>query len=662
LDTALREAQEGRQQIERDRADLERKHREADEIRATIDEQRAQLAERRGKIETDRADLMLREEAAAAQQQRVDEWRRQVAEEMAGIAAAAEDAEDTQQTAAALAERQRKLDARQAELNDQAAETDRARGELEALRQQLADRGTELDGLTEALDHRTAELDDRTAQLELQAEQLDARAQGLAEQAQSTDDQADSADELHRQIEELTQRVRDLEPLEAQAAEANDRAEALQARLDEAERKLESLSTRGDTVVGFDGDDTLAGSGTFNDAEREAYESQITELRDELAAAKAAASMAGNADGGNVDDALRSRAEELDRRAAELEAKQQKYRETLAQSKEMIAAEKQAVRQQQSEVENASAQVTEERERLRVKKQKLIQADEYLKGRRVKLTRYRKLLRKRSMAVKNSQIQADSAGAQYQGLEKERQMLIEVKKFLESSEAEMARRWSTGKAAGNVATLFLALAAIVTVSWFASIEVAKPVWSATIGFEIDADAAPGGNWAQTQRQTLLTEAVLTDTVHRLRREGITEHGGADALRARLEQDMTVTGQPPALTVELATTDRTAAPQLLDALGRAFLGHQMSLDRAEGRADSTTIATPATVGSTPIENDQLELFGIIAGSAAGAMLVLFLLAKVILARSKRVFDDTAPELDALEQPEGWSPATNDRDAA
>ncbi|MEM6757277.1 MAG: hypothetical protein AAF586_08930, partial [Planctomycetota bacterium] len=630
---------------------------------AAIEEQRAQLNERRGKLEAEKADLMLREEAATAQQERVDGLRKQVAEQMASITSAAENAEDTQQAAAALAEQQRQVDERHSELNRQAAELDRARQETQTLQSQLEDRGTELVGLTEALDHRTAELDERAAQLDLDREELDARARRLTDQAEAVGDQAGVVTELQQQIDGLTQRVRELEPLEAQAQQANDRADALQAKLDEAEQKLEALAAQGETVIGLDaGDDTLAGSGVFTEAERENYENQLAELRDELAAAKAAASMAGAADMGNADDAVRARAEELDRRAAQLEAKQQKYRETLAQSKEMIAAEKQAVRQQKAEVDDAAAQIGEERERLRVKKQKLIQADEYLKARRAKLTRYRKVLRKRSMAVKSSQIQADSAGAQYQGLEKERQMLIEVKKFLESSEEEMARRWATGKAAGNIATLFLALAAIVAVSWFASIEVAKPVWSASIGFEVNADDTAEGDWAQAQRDTLLSDAVLTDTVHRLRREGITEHGGADALRARLEQDMAVTGQAPALNVELTTLDPEAAPPLLDALGRAFLGYQMGVDRANGRADSTTIATPATVASKPIKDDQLQLFGIIAGSAAGAMLVLFLLAKLVLARSKRVFDDSAPELDALDKPDDWSPAAGDRDAA
>jgi hypothetical protein len=605
--------------------------------------------------------------------------RKQVAEQMAKAAAAAEDAEETQQSAHALAEQQQQADQRNAELTQQATEIDHARAELETQRQRLDDRAAQLDEFTQALDHRTAELDEKSAQLDRDREALDATAQRLAEQTDAAGDQADIVADLQGQLDTLTHRIHELEPVEALLAEqtaraeqATEQADQLQARLDEAQQKLESLEAQamaGDATLaasdGFDADETLAGTGVFSDADRDAYEAKLADLRDELAAARAAASMAEAGLDGNADDALQARAEQLDRRAAELDAKQKKYRDTLKQSKEMVAAEKQAVRQQQAEVEDAYAQVNEERERLRIKKQKLIRADEYIKSRRHKLTRYRKLLRKRSMALKNSQIQADSAGAQYQGLEKERQMLIEVKKFLENSEAEMASKYATGKAAGTVASLVIALAAVVAVSWFASFELARPVWHAAIGFEItqpvSPDAAPT-DFATAYREVLLSEPVLTDTVHRLRREGITRFGDADSLRPSLAQDLTVAGQPPALNVTLATADPDAATSLLDALGRAFLGHQMATDREQGRADSTSIAIPAAVDAQPVENDQLQWFGILAGSAAGGMIVLYLLARVALARSRRVFDDSAPELDVLDKPANWSPATGEQQAA
>src|SRR5690606_8012197 len=134
---------------------------------------------------------------------------------------------------------------------------------------------------------------------------------------------------------------------------------------------------------------------------------------------------------------------DLQREREELERKHAQFKQALQQSKDQLVAERDYVHQKEKALDDKA-------HKLEQKLGQLKRADAATRARREKLHRYRKLLRQSSERIKAAKVKTRSASQQFAGLDKERQMLVEVKRFLESSEAEMVRRWSTHKAASLV--------------------------------------------------------------------------------------------------------------------------------------------------------------------------------------------------------------------
>src|SRR5690606_17577963 len=105
-------------------------------------------------------------------------------------------------------------------------------------------------------------------------------------------------------------------------------------------------------------------------------------------------------------------------------------------------------------------------------------ADDVVKKRRRKLKKYISLLRQRSTKLEKLEVQATSSSQQFAGLDKERQMLVEVKKFLETSENEMVTRWATRSGASVAINAAIAVVVLIIASFMAGDRMAQPVWQA----------------------------------------------------------------------------------------------------------------------------------------------------------------------------------------
>src|SRR5690606_28599701 len=96
----------------------------------------------------------------------------------------------------------------------------------------------------------------------------------------------------------------------------------------------------------------------------------------------------------------------------------------------------------------------------------LKQADAVLQRRRQRLRQHVSAIRQRVESIREQkQIKQEIHTAQQTGLEKERQMLVEVRKFLQASEAMMARRWAVRTAASLTTSVVIAVSLLTVLSF-----------------------------------------------------------------------------------------------------------------------------------------------------------------------------------------------------
>jgi hypothetical protein len=570
---------------------------EVEASRQAAAEERQQLQEQRRGVEKHRLDLRLQEEAVKAQQDQLEKMRAELLDQATGESAPAYAAGDAADRRAELAELEASLAAKQAELDQR-----------EAALQEAAEQASDGSISNESLAHERAELEGLRTSIDAAQQDIEHRQDDLSRLEESAQHRLAELDEREA---ELSLRQREITELGEQLDQRQRELDARDAQIAQREQALEEGSPQPDAAPSDD----------------------LAERRADLD----------------------RRSEALDARAAELEEKLTKYRKALQDSKELIAAERQQVQEREAALEDQESKLAADRERIAERKAKIQEADAYLKERRRKLHRYRKILRQRSMNLQGASADAESSSAQRAGLEKERQMLVEVRNFLESSEAEMVSRWASSKAATIVVGLMLTLCAIAGVSYFAAEELNRPVWQASMVMRIDVPAETGSAWPQQWQEVLTSDSVLKEALHQMRNAGHRWHDSPDSLGAALASQFQVSGTPPMLEMQMTGPQRERLAPTLEALGRALMGHQMAADRVAQRSDTAMLEQPAKVAEQPVVDERWKLMGIIAGSLAGAALVLFVVFRIMLARSKRIFDgDEAPELSVLDKPAAWSP--------
>ena len=132
------------------------------------------------------------------------------------------------------------------------------------------------------------------------------------------------------------------------------------------------------------------------------------------------------------------------------------------------------------------------------------------------------------------------------------------------------------------------------------------------------------------------------------------------MRRAIEASLVVrTESPDKLTLtyqkQLPPADRDRVRQLLDALGRARLGYQLTLDALDERDEaSLEIIQSATLEREPIEDRSLVASAGIFGGSVAATLILILLVRWRLSAAQRVFDfeKTGSMLRGIKDEDAW----------
>lgn len=647
--------------IEEDRQALDTDRTAFDAERAEFSEQRQHLKDRKQDLAKAQMDLKLRQDALEAQQQSLERARTELAEQagqfgnddtlMPGYIPDfdAETDSDNPAAAASTPQDNAELAAREAELlNAQAAleqdrqsfaeQVEQSKADVAAAREVVTADEKAVQELADELDQQQQALNNRQAQLDAQAEELDRLKAEFDERV----DGSDTATGLVAAA-----------PAEPDAAAPGDESTTQRAsELDAAQAEL--------------------------DAEREVVAQRVTELD-------------------NIKRELDAREAQLDEREAELNAR--------AATGETAGLDGDA---KDEKILQLTTDLTALQTKYQRRKGQMLKADEVIKKRRDKVRGYLKQLREHSKNIQAAETKVDSSSAQYAGLDKERRNLVEVKKFLEASERAMVQKWATKSTVSVVSLVIIALLGAAAVSYFAAQKLAVPVWQSSMAISVRLDpstedlspgvpsavedpaaaaflaeqtgAAPApatpefvepslepavaDAWLGQFRQLVTNPTVMNQTLNQLDQRGIRLFTSPTQLSAHFAQTLDIQGSPARVELAYTSSEQEHVVGILDALGKAIVSHQMSIDRAKGVSDSVKVLQNAQRNATAVQDDSLKYMGISFAAICGVALVLGLLIRVALGRSRRVMADAEdiPVLATLNKPGTWSPVSGDGENA
>ena len=155
---------------------------------------------------------------------------------------------------------------------------------------------------------------------------------------------------------------------------------------------------------------------------------------------------------------------------------------------------------------------------------------------------------------------------------------------------------------------------------------------------------------------ITSDAVLNETLNQMDQRGVRLFTNAPQLRLHLQDHLTITGSAPRTELTYTSSDPESVEKVLQSLGQAVAARQMSLDRAAGLPDRVQILQSAKRISQPLHDESLRYAGICLGMICGLALLLGVVVRLILGRSRRLMDDpeAMPMLSTLDKPATWSP--------
>ena len=563
------------------------------------------------------------------------------------------------------------LDKRAKQLNQLEQAARHTQGELDNKQAQIEQQHRELSSKQNCLDRKTAEAEETSTRIRDQKTQIQQR---IEEATRTGQEQTKLQQQLEDQRSELDSERHQLDHRLADAAKSQREFEKRIASFEQDQRDCEQHQQEAQSLreqmlqaqqqIKTDRMDLCLREETLG-----AQEEQLEKVRRRLAT-EATEIPIHNRHHEELEADLNARRVELDEQEKQFEHHKQeisrhrddfkqlqddlrKREDELHQKSKQIAAERDELKRQKTTFEHGNSGNDTENERFDTTKIQLKRTQNNIQKRRQRLRRHFRMLRERTNQLKETESRMAANSAQYAGMNKERQMLLEVKKFLEASETEMIQKWATKSAWGLiVGTLCTAL----FLAWFSyaiSQQLVLPVWQATMVLESslpqDQDIPQTSAWISTQNATLMSQPVLNETFNQLRQRGTRMFADSEALKADLKQNLTVSGKPGQLKLAYRSEQKQEVIAVAEAIGKGMLAYQLALDRAAGGEDSIRIAEPAMRDSQPVEDRRLIWSGSIFGSTCAVALVLAVLFRFWLVKMKCQFEENySPQMSILDQ--------------
>jgi len=407
--------------------------------------------------------------------------------------------------------------------------------------------------------------------------------------------------------------------------------------------------------------------------------------------------------------ALGQREQELEERATAIEIERSELEDMklrLTQEQEALAKEKKALIRERrstshgrlprqsgsptdpSAVHPDQAKIDQQKRKLRLQKKQLEQAYEKLKHKiaafekqkqRFEQTRQahaqapnarsspvdavpsaadEKQLRERLEQLQADEAVVNLARQQYVELLDQRQILVEVARYLPLAEQEMIRRWSIHRGVGLVGGMVSCLLFLVLFSYSLGQQVVRPVWRAQtlvgVSSSVFKKADYGSAWLTSVHQELVGDELLGEAIRLSAQRGVRIFNDASAMREALSHGMAIEMIAPGrISIEFRHPDKGLTVDVLKALGRAFVNHHTTQDRIAGQPNSMRIYEDAARDPQPIEDGRMMASAITFGVSTLVVFFLVLIFRWWLGRSVGGFDaEMIPELEQLETDDLW----------
>lgn len=302
-----------------------------------------------------------------------------------------------------------------------------------------------------------------------------------------------------------------------------------------------------------------------------------------------------------------------------------------------IAAERAALDRRRHELDRAQSDLEHRgneldllQARLNCRAEQLHQRTRRLGEMKQALGRGAKALRKERQAVETSRRCAKQILDQRDGV-------LDMQRLLLEAEHRMIFRWSLDRSLGWIARGLAAVLLMMTISYLAADQFKTQVWAATAVLnqkQAGAGVEPEA-WIAQQRQRVLSDAVLSETISHLHQQGPTLVMSTADLRSMLEKSLRI-DSPGAgtLVLELRGEDRAALTPVLSAVLRAVATSHSLVAGPVPEGGTIYIAQPPKLVVSPVASNKLTLaattFGLIVPVVASVGFVMSL----VLRRSQR----------------------------
>ncbi|MEO0474461.1 MAG: hypothetical protein AAF085_00635 [Planctomycetota bacterium] len=638
-----------KQQLDAELESLSTQEQQLNESRDALARDRASLDDARQSLENERGQTLTDREAIAQQQQALAQQQEEVRDRFAELESKENELnaqlEDARQVQAKADEQQQSIDAERETLRQEREALENWQQEIDQTRETFETQRAELAEQRESVDQQRKQLETEQAAVSQQRDELEQEKQLTERIKVDLKLKSETLEAQQRQLEETRQEL--VEQAMQVPSDAEEKHAELQSAKAELELAKEELEARHDELQ--------AAMSDLDDRDK-----ALTQRHEALAQreAQAATQQTG---GSEQAEAIQQKLEELEQKRADLEQKREQFKQTLENSRQQIETERAQAHRREAELE---ARVKELEKNAGKSTAPPSSADDTaMRNRHAKLRRYRQLLRERSKTLQDQQLKVQSSSQQFSGLEKERQMLVEVKRFLEASEGEMVKRWAAGRAASIVMGALVTLVLAAAASFFAADQLVQPKWEASMMISVtnpEETVTPTTEvFLKSFEQTLLSEPVLNAALLEMDKAdaNVRVASTPDKLKAYLQDHLVIAGVPGRADLSLEGEDKQVLQPVLASLGKAVVGYNAAKDYQAKREPTTRIASPAKLVDLPIANGGQQKLTIAGGTFGGIILLAlfaYIFLRIMLNRSKRMFGEEIEELTILDKPETWSP--------
>lgn len=334
----------------------------------------------------------------------------------------------------------------------------------------------------------------------------------------------------------------------------------------------------------------------------------------------------------------------------------------LQQQRQQIKSQRHQIQRAWATLKKEKAAIVRQQRRLTLKEQSLADTDASsgvgpsVDGRR--LENYRQQLQEQFKQLRTGEAVVNLARQQYAELLEQRQVLVEVKRYLQATEQQMIRRWSVHRGVGMVGGLGSCMLFLLLFSFGVGHRIVHPVWRAKTEVGLTAtvfdESRYGMAWMTQQHQLLVDDDLLREAIRLGAQRGVRIFSNTGTMREALSRGLSVELVAPGrIALTFCHTDKDLVVDVLKSVGRALVNHHTMEDRVSGRPNSMRIHQEAARDPQPIHDGRMVASLVTLLGSTVVVVVLAVFVRWSLLGSVRVFEQTAiPELDQLEDPDRW----------